>query len=129
MTAKRGRPKGTSNVITSSPFRKRLLQSKINKTASRPVFGDKDSNKRSGKLVDTKPHFKKREDDDDVKCIFCDGKFSEDTSGEEWTQCLTCNTGAMKSVLRLEISSVCLRRLLAVSIRPNHITVMKIQQY
>jgi hypothetical protein len=42
VTTKRGMPKGTSNVITSSPFRNnRLLQSKRNGTASRPLFADK----------------------------------------------------------------------------------------
>ena len=37
-------PRNASNVITSSPFRNRLLQSKWNGTASRPLFGDKGSN-------------------------------------------------------------------------------------
>jgi hypothetical protein len=93
VTSKCGRPKGTSNVITSSPFRNRLLQSKRNYTSSRLVSGDKSkaSIEKSWKLTETKPYFKKIEDNDGVKCVFYDGDFPIDTFGEEWTPCLTCD--------------------------------------
>ncbi|KAJ4426065.1 hypothetical protein ANN_26874 [Periplaneta americana] len=29
-------------------------------------------------------------DDDDCSCLFCDGRFSEDSRGELWVQCLVC---------------------------------------
>ncbi|KAK9703816.1 hypothetical protein QE152_g29112 [Popillia japonica] len=32
--------------------------------------------------------------DTDATCIFCDGKYSEDTKGEQWIQCLMCKLWA-----------------------------------
>lgn len=34
------------------------------------------------------------QDHEDAECIFCCGKFSEDTSGELWVMCLMCNLWA-----------------------------------
>nr|CAD7398609.1 unnamed protein product [Timema cristinae] len=36
----------------------------------------------------------KEPDNKDTECIFCDGKFSEDSKGEIWIQCLSCSLWA-----------------------------------
>jgi hypothetical protein len=40
------------------------------------------------------PPGQKRPQTDDACSLFCDGNFSEDTSGELWVQCLMCSVWA-----------------------------------
>jgi hypothetical protein len=59
---------------------------KKNETAARCLLGDKDNiSNETSENVKPQSHISREEEDgDDGKCILCNGKFSEDTSGEEW---------------------------------------------
>lgn len=37
-------------------------------------------------------HLNRKPEEQDTVCFFCDGKFSEDARGEQWVQCLTCES-------------------------------------
>lgn len=40
------------------------------------------------------PQPTKRPEQEDASCLFCKGLFSEDTNGEDWVQCATCQEWA-----------------------------------
>ena len=62
-----------------------------------------------GYLIVTQLHFKKTEDNYKAKSIFCNGDFPEDTFGEEWTRCLTCDDWGQEECfeVRNKFHSVC----------------------
>jgi hypothetical protein len=89
-TKMHGRPNDSSSCHHFFPISKQIT-SETNGTASLPIFGDKDNGCNGTlEILVTKPHFKKRDEADYLKYIFCD-EFSEDTCGEEWSDCLTWN--------------------------------------
>lgn len=85
--SKRGRPKGKAEVITASPFRTSLIESINNRSASRKLFAEGE-NLRKTKAKKSKTVSK---EEIDAKCVYCDGKFSDDTRGEVWIQCISCH--------------------------------------
>lgn len=84
-SSKRGRPKGKAEVITASPFRNALVESITNRSASRKLFANNDNAGNTNKIK------LRKNTENDSKCIYCDGKFSEDTQGEVWIQCISCH--------------------------------------
>lgn len=120
----RGRKSCASAVITCSPYKEELIQSTAVKSkivgVTKNILGE---SFKKLKITKTPPSLANRRlsesssgesevplyDDDsdldlplgnhdvndtDATCIFCDGKYSEDTKGEQWIQCLMCKLWA-----------------------------------
>jgi hypothetical protein len=98
--SKRGRPKGTASVITSSPFRKNPAERRNRGASSKPraLFPVKNKKANLTSQASAAVQAKRRKptqcpeevDEDDAEYIFCAGKFSGDKSGEQWIKWLQC---------------------------------------
>jgi hypothetical protein len=98
--SKRGRPKATASVITSSPFRKNPADSWNRGASTKPraLFPVKNKKTNLTSEASTAVQAKRRKpkqspeeaDEDYAECIFCAGKFSGDRSGEQWIKWLQC---------------------------------------
>jgi hypothetical protein len=98
--SKRGRPKGTVSVITSSTFRMNLVErrNRGDQTKPRSLFSTKNKETNQTSQPSTAGQARRRESmqlpqeggDDYTECIFCVGKCSEETSGEQWIKCPQC---------------------------------------
>ncbi|GBO10776.1 hypothetical protein AVEN_67330-1 [Araneus ventricosus] len=82
-TSTRGRKATTSSLITGSPYKDQLTKS-LEKSAPKKTDDDINLDINDG----DKP------DSSEATCIFCDGKFSEDTRGEVWVKCFMCQMWA-----------------------------------
>ncbi|GBL73442.1 hypothetical protein AVEN_159446-1 [Araneus ventricosus] len=84
-TTSRGRKATRSSLIAGSSYKDQLtksLEKSAPKKTSLSVPGDDDINLDINN--GDKPDSRK------ATCIFCDGKFSEDTRGEVWVKCVMC---------------------------------------
>ena len=120
-TSRRGRPKGSAQILTSSPYKRNLETSIKARGANRKATISIKSFGRGKKLSTEKKITKKPQSSDSgesdivqlndssdedvdslhpqpeyatVECIFCGRKFSEDVKGEIWVQCLQCKMWA-----------------------------------
>ncbi|XP_069693143.1 tigger transposable element-derived protein 1-like [Periplaneta americana] len=120
-TTRRGRPKGSAQILTSSPYKRSLEDSFTARGNIRKAINSTRGRGRGKKLSTTKkiiskPQFSDSSDSDIVelqdfsdedtgtlhpqpqntsaKCVFCGTKFSEDVRGEIWVQCLQCEMWA-----------------------------------
>lgn len=101
-TSRRGRPKSSAQVLTSSPC-KASLQSSINtkkcniipaaKKRGRPkkIFENCEAQTIDITVDRDKRNYK---EENNIECIFCNALFSEDIRGEKWIQCLMCEMWA-----------------------------------
>ena len=98
------RNKGKTAVLTASPYFHELLEKnsptpqKLVKTVKRNVFKIKKKNKQEHCQSKRKrmEHVSAQggENDDDTRCIFCDGEFLKSSSGESWIACSRCERWA-----------------------------------
>ncbi|GBL74542.1 hypothetical protein AVEN_235466-1 [Araneus ventricosus] len=79
----RGRKATRSNLITGSPYKDQLSKS-LEKNYYDPSLVDSDDDINLDINDGDKP------DSREATCIFCDGKFSEDTRGKVWVKCVMC---------------------------------------
>ncbi|GBM10901.1 hypothetical protein AVEN_42150-1 [Araneus ventricosus] len=97
-TTTRGRKATRSSLITESPYKDQLtksLEKSAPKKTSLSIPGDSSSDSSDyydPPLVDSDDDINDGDKPDSRKatCIFCDGKFSEDTRGEVWVKCVMC---------------------------------------
>ncbi|GBM17783.1 hypothetical protein AVEN_99661-1 [Araneus ventricosus] len=82
-TTTRGRKATRSSLITGSPYKDQLTKS-LEKSAPKKTDDDINLDISDG----DKP------DSSEETCIFCNGKFSEDTRGEVWVKCVMCQMWA-----------------------------------
>ncbi|GBM79432.1 hypothetical protein AVEN_213288-1 [Araneus ventricosus] len=79
-TTTRGRKATRSSLITGSLYKDQLTKS-LEKSAPKKTDDDINLDINDG-------------DKPDSTCIFCNGKFSEDTRGEVWVKCVMCQMWA-----------------------------------
>ncbi|GBM97283.1 hypothetical protein AVEN_128814-1 [Araneus ventricosus] len=82
-TTTRGREATRSSLITGSPYKEQLTKS-LKKSAPKKTDNDINLDINDG----DKP------DSSEATCVFCDGKFCEDTRGEGWVKCVMCQMWA-----------------------------------
>ena len=99
---------GSAELITSSPYRKRLQESKeksaaeTKKKTAKRLF-EKKTRKSSKRKTEESTSESESDihlaesgdsdmdtDDEDAQCLFCTGHFSDDKHGEKWAQCMKC---------------------------------------
>lgn len=105
---------GSTNLITSSPYKTQIIEANEKKIQKEKVFAEKKKAriektkvKINKKKIQTKKKFESSssedekeipleeesdddDEDNDAICMYCSGKFSEDTRGEKWAQCSVC---------------------------------------
>lgn len=109
-TSNRGRKSAVSTVISSSPYKKQLIDEQEKRTAKNKPKGTKNSKKKkttdiatdsdssASEVIDDSsssdiviPPGTNKPNDEDAVCFFCNGPFSQDVRGELWVKCLMCN--------------------------------------
>ena len=80
MPAKKGEE---SAIITASPHRRNIIQSKRSEKTKKPKPGKKDKKK---------PKAKHRLAFEEWKCYVCSGLWSNAKEGEQWVKCVPCLT-------------------------------------
>ncbi|GBM28756.1 hypothetical protein AVEN_177972-1 [Araneus ventricosus] len=74
-----GRKATKSSFITGSPYKDQLTK-----------FLEKSAPKKTDDNINLDINDGDKPDSSEATCIFCDGKFSEDTRGEVWVKCVMC---------------------------------------
>lgn len=87
---KKRQTKGTSQ---------RGLQKKLKPTRRLHLDSEESNSETEPNLPESDSDFelpigKKKPEDEDATCIFCESKFSNDTKGELWVQCVMCSMWA-----------------------------------
>lgn len=104
----RGRKKGKSAVLTSSPVRNELAQKKKAKGKKKVASIKKSGpNKTSKKTKSSKKQAIEDSDEDDCFCLVCLDKYSESASGAQWVKCNACRGWAHVGCVRDDIYFIC----------------------
>jgi hypothetical protein len=94
------RKRGKTAIITSSPYKKQLEETLEKKKQAEENKKRKKDAKEKIKNKKTKSAKNKKNDDDNVPCIYCQGKYLE--SNEGWAACSLCRNWAHCSCAGLD---------------------------
>ena len=87
----RGRPRSSAELITGSPYKRRLencYKGKRKETSNNQQNKQKNSKAENKSVRQVSNENCKQTQDE--HCMYCKGKFSVDRQGEKWIQCIMC---------------------------------------